>query len=263
MKTLHQKHILARILDAKRERLSDTRLRVPDTIVKGMVSRAGDVPSFRRALEKASRTGIIAEIKKASPSAGTLVEDLDVAGLASEYAAAGAAAISVVTEEDYFQGNLGWVRVASAASGLPVLRKDFIFDEYQVLETRAAGASAVLLIVAVLRPEELERLLRVTEELGMDALVEVHDELELTEALEAGASIVGVNNRDLKTFEVRLETSETLGPRIPDDVLFVAESGIRSREDMDRLSSAGAAAFLVGEQLIRAPDPGAALRELL
>ena len=263
MKALEQTHVLARILEAKRKRVEDTHLRVPDAIVRKMASTAGEVPSFREALEAPGRTRVIAEIKKASPSAGVLIESLDVSALASSYAAAGASAISVVTEEDFFEGDLGWVSQAAKASGLPVLRKDFIFDSYQLAETRAAGASAVLLIVAMLQPKELGQLLGSASAFGLDALVEVHDEAELEEALEAGASIIGVNNRDLKTFEVNIETSVRLGERIPDEVLFVAESGIRQRADIERLSGAGANAFLIGERLVRAADPETALKELL
>lgn len=263
MKRLEQTHVLARILEAKRKRVEDAHLRVPDAIVRKMASTAGDAPSFRRALEAPGRTRVIAEIKKASPSAGVLIESLDVSALASSYAAAGASAISVVTEEDFFGGNLGWISLAAKASGLPILRKDFIFDSYQLAETRAAGASAVLLIVAMLQPDELGQLVQSAVELGLDALVEVHDESELGEALDAGASIVGVNNRDLKTFDVDIETAMRLGERIPGNVLFVAESGIHKRSDIERLSGAGADAFLIGERLVRAADPETALKELL
>jgi len=263
MKSLHEEHVLTRIVDASRKRLEDIRLRVPEAIVRKMASVAGAVPSFRDAISRPGGPRIIAEIKKASPSAGCLVEELDVARLAASYRDSGAAAISVVTEEQFFAGHLGWVRVAAAASGLPVLRKDFLFDPYQVAETRAAGASAVLLIAAMLRPEELAVLLAAAREYGLDALVEVHDEAELDEALGAGATIVGVNNRDLKTFEVSLETSLRLGARIPDEVLFVSESGIRGKPDLDRLRTAGADAFLIGESLLRSENPGRALEAFL
>ena len=263
MKILESNHVLSTILEAKRKRVSDAKLRVPEAIVRKMASMAVPRPSFRKALEMPGRTRIIAEVKKASPSAGVLIDDLDVRSLAKVYAEAGASAVSVVTEEDSFQGNLGWVREAADASALPVLRKDFVFDPYQVLETRAAGASAVLLIVAMLEPAELKRLIAAAGQAGLDVLVEVHDEHELEEALEAGAGIVGVNNRDLKTFEVQLETSVLIGRKVPDDVLFVAESGIETRQDIDMLGEAGADAFLIGERLIRALDPAKALKELL
>lgn len=263
MKTLEPTHVLRKIVDAKRQRVRELEKRVPAPIVRKMASLAPDVPSFRRAFESGAKTNVIAEVKKASPSAGVLIDPLEVERLVSIYAKAGASAISVVTEEDFFHGNLGWVRTAGSVSGLPVLRKDFVFDEYQVMETRAAGASALLLIVAMLESAELAQLLGVAEDLGLDAVVEVHDEQELDEALSAGARIVGVNNRDLKTFEVRLETAERLGALIPGDVTFIAESGIRSRADVERLAAAGARGFLVGEQLLRASDPGKALRDLL
>jgi indole-3-glycerol phosphate synthase len=169
----------------------------------------------------------------------------------------------VVTEERFFAGNLGWVRIARETSGLPVLRKDFLFDPYQIAETRAAGASAVLLIVAMLDPAELSQLMTSAGQVGLDVLVEVHDEAELDEALKAGAGIIGVNNRNLKTFEVDLETSLRLGERIPGDVLFVAESGIRDRADIARLQAAGADAFLIGESLVRSEDPGRVLGAFL
>ena len=263
MKKLSENHVLTRILEAKRQRVADSRLRVPEGIVRKMASTSGPVPSFRKALESGTGMRIIAEIKKASPSAGVLIDDLDVTVLAGTYARAGASAISVVTEEDFFQGNLGWVGLAAGSSGLPVLRKDFVFDFYQLAETRAAGASAILLIVAILEPNELFELLKGCTECGIDALVEVHDEAELGEALAAGASIVGVNNRDLKTFDVTIETGIRLGEQIPEGVLFVAESGIHQKSDIAQLGDAGADAFLVGERLVRSEDPGAALKELL
>lgn len=263
MKALGGTHILSRIVEARRRRVADARLRVPDAVLKRMAQEAEETPSFREALQRPVGTRIIAEIKKASPSAGTLIEDLDVAGLASVYAAAGAVAVSVVTEEDFFHGRLVWVEQVRRTAALPVLRKDFVFDEYQVFESRAVGASAVLLIAAMLETEEIRGLLQLAGELGMDALVEVHDEPELDEALAAGASIVGVNNRDLKTFRVDLNTAERMGARMPEEVLFVAESGIHGRPDVERLASAGADAFLVGEHLVRSPDPGGRLKELM
>ncbi len=263
MKTLESTHVLRKIVEAKRRRIADLKMRVPEAIVRKMASVQGPAPSFRAALEGPATTRIIAEIKKASPSKGVLIDLLDVEALAKTYGKAGASAISVVTEEDYFQGDLGWVRLAANASGLPVLRKDFLFEPYQLWESRAAGASAVLLIAAMLQPAELRALLETAREFQLDALVEVHDEEELSEALGAGASIVGVNNRDLKTFDVCLDTSLRLGARIPDDRIFVAESGIHHREDVEKLAGAGAAAFLVGEYLLSTTDPGDALRSLL
>jgi indole-3-glycerol phosphate synthase len=167
-----------------------------------------------------------------------------------------------VTEEDFFQGDLSWVGQIREASKLPVLRKDFVYDPFQVYETRAAGASAILFIVAMIQPDELKSLIALARQLNLDALVEVHDETELGEALEAGASIIGVNNRDLKTFSVDLQTSLRLAKLIPDDRLFVVESGIHGKSDVDLLLQAGADAFLVGEHFLTSADPAAAIRGL-
>ena len=263
MKTLDSTHVLTRIVEAKRRRIADLKMRVPEAIVRKMASGREPVPSFRAALDSTGGPRIIAEIKKASPSKGVLIDSLDVEEMAKTYREAGASAISVVTEEDYFQGDIGWIRLAANASGLPVLRKDFVFEPYQLWESRAAGASAVLLIAALLQPAALAALLETAREFQLDVLVEVHDEEELTEALDAGASIIGVNNRDLKTFDVSLDTSIRLGAQIPEDTVFVAESGIHDRKDVEKLARAGAGAFLVGEYLLRASDPGGALRGLL
>jgi len=263
MKTLDRSHIMTRIIEAKQKRLEVAMMRVPEPIVKNMAKTAKPVPSFKEALERPQRVRIIAEVKKASPSKGVLKADLDAGSQAATYTQAGASAISVVTEEDFFQGDLGWISKIRHQSNLPVLRKDFVYDPFQVYETRAAGASAILFIVAMLKPGELKELIALAGELRMDALVEVHDEIELGEALEAGASIVGVNNRNLKTFEVDIQTSERLSKLIPDDRLFVVESGIHSRADIDRLLDAGADAFLIGEHFLTSADPGLALRGLL
>jgi len=263
MKSLDSSHILAKIVEAKRARLLKQRRMVPDAIMRDMAKKAKPVPSFRSALEGPMATRIIAEIKKASPSKGVLTSDLNVEDLAKTYTECGAAAISVVTEQDFFQGDLSWIQKIRQVSPLPVLRKDFIFDAFQVYETRAAGASAVLLIAAMLQPEELKSFVSLAAETGLDALVEVHDEAELAEAMQAGASIVGVNNRDLKTFNVSLETSIRLAARIPDNVLFVAESGIHGRADLNRLLECGADAFLVGEHLLTSGDPARSLGALL
>jgi indole-3-glycerol phosphate synthase len=263
MKQLDRTHILTRVIEAKGKRLQISRMRVPEAIVKRMAETAKPVPSFRKALETPQRVRVIAEVKKASPSKGVLKEGLDPAQLAESYTRAGASAISVVTEEDFFQGDLGWIEKIRSASPLPVLRKDFVWQPFQVYETRAAGASAILFIVAMLQPGELKDLVALAEQLELDALVEVHDEAELAEALEAGASIIGVNNRDLKTFDVTLQTSLRLARLIPDDRLFVVESGIHTKKDVDLLLDAGADAFLIGEYFLTSPDPAAAIRGLL
>jgi indole-3-glycerol phosphate synthase len=235
VKSLDRAHILTRIIEAKQKRLHMSKMRAPEPIVKRMAETAKPVPSFREALEKPQRVRVIAEVKKASPSKGVLKADLDPARQAAEYAQAGACAVSVVTEEDFFQGDLGWIGKTSEASKLPVLRKDFVYDTFQVYETRAAGASAILLIVAMLNPDELKDLIALARQVKLDALVEVHDEIELDEALEAGASIIGVNNRNLKTFNVDLQVSLRLSQRIPDDRLFIVESGIHSKADVELL----------------------------
>jgi indole-3-glycerol phosphate synthase len=263
MKVLDSTHILRKLVDAKRERLQKAKMRVPEAIAKQMAKVAPSVPSFKSALESPQKVRIIAEVKKASPSKGVLAKDLNVAQLALQYKNAGASAISVVTEEDYFQGDLGWVGQVRTASGLPVLRKDFVFDPFQIYETRGAGASAILLIAAMLKREELKLLHTLAREIGLDVLIEVHDEAELIEALDAGAQIIGVNNRDLKTFNVDVETSVRLSKHIPDDRLFVVESGIDSRDSINQLLDAGADAFLIGEYFVKSADPAATLRGLL
>jgi indole-3-glycerol phosphate synthase len=263
VKPLDRTHILTRVIEAKGKRLQISRMRVPEPIVKRMAQTAKPAPSFREALEKPQRVRLIAEVKKASPSKGVLKERLDPAQLAESYTGAGACAISVVTEEDLFQGDLGWIEKIRSTSTLPVLRKDFVWQPFQVYETRAAGASAILFIVAMLQPGELKELIALAEQLKLDALVEVHDETELGEALEAGAHIIGVNNRDLKTFDVTLQTSLRLARMIPDDRLFVVESGIHTKQDVDLLLDVGADAFLIGEYFLTAPDPAAAIRGLL
>jgi indole-3-glycerol phosphate synthase len=218
---------------------------------------------FAEALARPDRIAVISEHKRRSPSRGAIREDLVPADVARRYEAAGASALSVLTDEPYFGGRLAHLVEARAATRLPALRKDFTVDPWQVREARAAGADAVLLIVAALADAELVELMDEAKAVGVDALVEVHDAAELERALAAGARLVGVNNRDLKTLEVRLETSLALAGRIPDDVTAVAESGIRTRADLRKLREAGYDACLVGEQLMSAPDPGEALRLLL
>lgn len=220
---------------------------------------------FRTALARAAAAGpaVIAELKKASPSRGVIRGSFPVGRLATALAAAGAAALSVLTEEDYFQGSLAHLREASAATHLPCLRKDFIVDEVQLIEARAHHADAVLLIVAALSDGELPRLAGLARELQLDVLCEVHDEEELERALTAGCDMIGVNCRDLRTFRVDMSTALRLGPAIPPGVLGVAESGIQSADDIRRLRGHGYGAFLIGESLMRADDPGAELVRLL
>ncbi len=214
-----------------------------------------------------SEPAIIAEIKKASPSKGLIRENFDVSWLAQRYQEGGAAALSVLTDEPHFQGSLHNLKLASNAVKLPCLRKDFIIDEYQIVEARAHCADAILLIAAALTNDDLKRFSVAAHEHALDVFVEVHTASELEEVLDVlgdnGADAIGVNNRDLKTFEVRMETSLELANRIPASVIRVAESGISTAEDIDRLRTAGFDAFLIGESLMRQPDPGAALAALL
>jgi indole-3-glycerol phosphate synthase len=220
---------------------------------------------FRAALETAGRTGIavIAELKKASPSRGVIRSDFDAGKLAEELERGGAAALSVLTDEEFFQGSLDNLRRASASSMLPCLRKDFLVDEFQLLEARAHRADAVLLIVAALLPAELELLTRRAREFDLDVLCEVHDEQELLRASDVGCDLIGVNSRDLRTFQVDLGTAFRLAEMVPKHVLPVAESGLHSGLDIARLRSVGYQAFLIGESLMKAKSPGDALRALI
>ena len=224
-----------------------------------------DPRGFRQRLIESARGGpaIIAELKKASPSRGLIRESFPVTDLARQLEAAGAAALSVLTEAKHFQGSLENLRLASEAVSLPCLRKDFIVDEVQLLEARAYNGDAALLIVAALTDAELRSLYRAAGALGLDVLCEVHDERELERATAIGFDIIGVNNRDLKTFEVNLKTAEHLRARIPTSALCVAESGIHTAADIARLRSAGYQAFLIGESFMKQPNPGEALRALL
>ena len=218
---------------------------------------------FRRALAAKSGAAVITELKKASASKGLIRAEFDPAGLARELEGAGAAALSVLTDEEFFQGSLGNLRAASGTVAIPCLRKDFIVDEFQLVEARANSADAVLLIVAALSSSELGTLASGARARGLDVLCEVHDGDELLRALDAGCDLIGVNTRDLRTFKVDLGTAVGLAEKIPAGVVRVAESGIHSAEDVARLRAAGYDAFLVGESLMRAERPGEALRELM
>jgi len=220
---------------------------------------------FGKQLRQAAATGIavIAELKKASPSRGTIRADFNAAELAAELQSAGASALSVLTDEEFFQGSLENLRLASAHTSVPCLRKDFMVDEFQLLESRASCADAVLLIVAALEDPELRRLYDGARRMRLDVLCEVHDEAEVQRAIAAGCEIIGVNSRNLRTFDVDLQTPLRLASRLPAEVLAVAESGIHSADEVRELRAAGYQAFLVGEWLMRAPRPGEALRELL
>ena len=253
--------ILEKIMHSRVHELIGAKKKFPSVAMENVLERAPEVRSFRNAL-KAHSPAIIAEIKKASPSAGVIREDFDPVKIAEEYQGAGAAALSVLTEVQHFRGGLENLSRIRWSSKLPLLRKDFIIDLYQVVEARHAGADAVLLIAALLNPAALKELRTETERLGMDALVEVHNEAELDRALESGATLIGVNNRNLRTFEVSLDVSINLARKMPKDALAVSESGIRSADDLRRLSGAGYRGFLIGEHLMRAESPGKALKEL-
>ena len=254
---------------------------VPDILARIVEHKQGEVELLRarsRELEKAAlerreyrdfagalaaAPAIIAEVKKASPSKGLLANEFNPADTARRYQAGGAAAISVLTDRQFFQGSLVDLQAARKACALPVLRKDFTIHPLQILEAAAYGADAILLIAAILSGSELSRLLQTAEAHGLSALVEVHEEEELARAAAAGAKIIGVNNRDLRTFEVRLDTSLRLAERIPPGAVRVTESGIASRNDISRLRKAGYHAFLVGEALMRSANPEQSLRDLL
>jgi indole-3-glycerol phosphate synthase len=254
--------VLDKILDAKRAAIEHRKKILPETALKYGVQHALPLRDFPAALARPGLS-VIAELKPASPSRGVIRENFDPVALARSLEAAGAAALSVLTEEEFFGGSLKNLREARKSTALPVLRKDFIFDPWQVLETRANDADSLLLIVAALDDPQLRDLLAQGRELGMEPLVEVHTAEELTRALAAGAHILGVNNRNLKTLEVRMQTSFELAALIPDDCIAVSESGLRSHDDLARLRDAGFDAFLIGESLMLSPDPAAALSALL
>lgn len=258
--------ILDDIFKAKQIRV-DARKRATDLellIELAAKTRAQTTPHrFRTAVADRDHVSVIAEFKRASPSKGLINGSVEPADAALLYETAGARAMSVLTEEDFFQGSLDDLRAACEAASLPILRKDFIFDEFQIYEAAAAGADAILLIVAALSPVAIQRLRSLAEdELAMDALIEVHtlDEMEI--ANDIGANLIGVNNRDLKTFEVSLDVSRRLIEFAPPDAVLIAESGINSRADIEGLSAIGYSGFLIGEALMRSGDPEATLREL-
>jgi indole-3-glycerol phosphate synthase len=257
------KNILDTIVEARRASVAHRKRVLPDVALKIAVEKKVAPPrDFPSALARPG-LNVISELKKASPSLGVIREKYSPTELAAGLQAAGAAALSVLTEEDFFFGSLGDLKEASKATQIPILRKDFIIDPWQVWETRAAGADSFLLIAAVLDDETLRELLELGRTLKMEPLVEVHSRGELERVLKAGARIIGVNNRDLRDFQVHLETSLELIEAIPEECIAMSESGLHSYEDLERLRSAGFDAFLVGEHLMKRDDPGAALRELL
>ena len=262
--------ILQRILARKAEEVAARRQAVPLAAIKAQALAQSPVRGFIAALARRLGTGhsaVIAEIKKASPSKGLMRADFDhaydPAAFARSYAAHGATCLSVLTDRDFFQGADAHLQAARAACDLPVLRKDFVLDEYQIWEARALGADCILLIVAALNDSQLRQLLTCAHAAGLDALVEVHDEAELARALQTPARLIGINNRDLRSFETRLDTTLRLKARVPQERLLVSESGIHTPADIARLRAAGVNAFLVGEAFMQTRDCGTALEELL
>ncbi|HEV8201713.1 MAG TPA: indole-3-glycerol phosphate synthase TrpC [Candidatus Polarisedimenticolia bacterium] len=255
--------ILDRILAAKRIELEAEKRAVPMRRAIEMASAAHAPHPFLPALRRSGTVNVIAEVKRASPAKGSIAASADPVAIARAYADAGAAAISVLTDARFFLGAPGHLEEIRRAVGVPLLRKDFLFEEYQIYRSRALGADAVLLIARVLEPRLLTTLIGISRSLDMEALVEVHSEEDAARAVDCGASLIGVNNRDLGTMTTSLETSLRLAERLPAGAVKVSESGIESRADIDRLRSAGYDAFLVGERLMRDADPGAALRSLV
>jgi indole-3-glycerol phosphate synthase len=260
--------VLDQIIEAKARRVEQSKRKKPLTelVQQALHFKASSLEShsLTRSLSRKGEVNIIAEIKRRSPSKGIIRENFDPAIIAQGYAEAAAAAISVLTEEDFFDGSLDHLlTVRRHIPHLPLLRKDFIFDKYQIYESAAVGADAVLLIASILSDELLAELLGTAGQVGLEALVEVHSPEEMKRAAGAGARLIGVNNRDLTTFKVELETSLRLAALAPTDAILVSESGINTAEEIKRLISAGYHAFLIGERLMREPDPGAALAKLI
>jgi indole-3-glycerol phosphate synthase len=262
---VNQSTILQRILDRKREEVAERKASRPlaglEQVIAGQAGTRGFAQALQRRVARAE-PAVIAEVKRASPSRGVIREDFHPAQIAGSYRDGGAACLSVLTDVDFFQGSDAFLKEAREACDLPVLRKDFTVDPYQVVEARAIGADAVLLIVAALSDEQMDELARTAREVGLDVLVEVHDRVELERALALPTPLIGINNRDLHTFETRLETTLELLPHIPRDRIVVTESGIHSRDDVARMRAHEVHAFLVGEAFMRAAEPGEKLREL-
>lgn len=257
--------ILRKILSRKREEVAERRANVSLADLESRISEEGSARGFAAAMAARvaeAKPAVIAEIKKASPSKGVIREQFVPAEIAASYQAGGATCLSVLTDVDFFQGADAYLREARAACDLPVIRKDFTVDPYQVVEARALGADAVLLIVAALADEQMHELASAASEHGLDVLVEVHDRAELERALELDTLLVGINNRDLHTFEMRLETTLELLPHIPAGRVVVTESGIHTPDDVAVMREQSVHAFLVGEAFMRAPEPGDKLREL-
>jgi indole-3-glycerol phosphate synthase len=255
--------ILDRIVETKWAEIETARRAVPEAELQRRAREAPAVRDFTAAVGRPDEVRVIAEVKKASPSAGVIRPDFDPVAIARTYERHGAAAISVLTDERYFQGRLPYLTAVREAVGCPVLRKDFVLDRYQLLEARAAGADAALLIAEILPGDRLAELQREATAIGLHTLVELHDADQLLRVLDSGARVIGINNRDLRTFTTRLEHTLELLPKIPADRVVVSESGIKTAADLRRLAAAGVRAVLVGESLMRSADVGAALDALL
>jgi len=256
-------NILDEIVESKRQEVSAARRRMPIEELEAQAVEAPPVRDFRAALAGPGPIQLIAEVKKASPSAKVIRADFDPVGIARTYQAHGAACISVLTDAPYFQGHLSYLARVRASVAIPLLRKDFLIDEYQVVEARLAGADAILLIAEILDDSTMFQLMERARGFGMAALVEFHDEANLSRVLNSGADLVGINNRDLTKFVTNLDQTLRLRDQIPHDVLLVSESGIRTRADVERLEAAGVSAVLVGEHLMRSADLGLAVEKLL
>ena len=255
--------ILDEILEQKHREVAAARDRVPFETLKTRIPTAPPVRGFLAALEAASRPGLIAEVKKASPSAGLIRSDFDPVAIAREYEVAGATCLSVLTDEHFFQGHLDYLRDIRQAVRIPVMRKEFIIDRYQIAEARVAGADCVLLIAECLNDAQLQDLYDYARSLGMDVLIELYDLENIPRVLSTGTKLLGINNRDLRTFVTSLEHTFRVKKLVPDDVLLVSESGIGTHADIQRLRSEGIGAVLVGESLMRQPDIGIAVRSLM
>lgn len=255
--------ILDGIVEYKRKEIAEARARRPESELERRIRDSRPVRDFRAALMSKPGIALIAEVKKASPSVGLIRADFDPVAIARAYAENGAACISVLTDEPSFQGHLRYLEAISDAVQVPVLRKDFLLDRYQLLEARASGADCVLLIAEILPGDAIRDLLRGARELGMQALVELYDAENLPRVLDAGADLVGVNNRDMRSFVVRLQHTLDVAAKVPSHVCLVSESGIKGRADLARLSGANVKAILVGETLMRSADIGAAVRDLI
>lgn len=255
--------ILDKIVARKKQEIAEARSALTERELERTLNQAPPVRNFRAALEAGPDVQIIAEVKKASPSAGVIRADFDPVAIGRTYQQHGAACISVLTDQPFFQGSLDYLRQVRQAVTTPLLRKDFILDRYQLVEARLAGADAVLLIAEILDDAQLQKLQREAADLGMQCLVELYDPVNLPRVVDSGARLIGINNRDLRTFVTRLEHTLELGARLPAGVCLVSESGIRSRADIERLQAGGVKAVLIGETLMRSGDIGAKLTELL